>query len=93
METIDIQEILERQADLHAPITKWEVETGKDWSGDESVWVWAYVDDAYLADLTPEDRQNLRRQIREAVVRAAGDGVECVYVRFRATSDALAQAL
>lgn len=79
--------------DLPDPITRWEVETGNDWSGDESVWVWAYVDDDRLISISSDDRQQLREAIRETVVHAAKESVENVYVRFRGASEALPQAV
>jgi hypothetical protein len=93
MDATEIHNMLTRLEHLPDRIARWEVETGNDWSGDESVWVWAYVDDERLIKISSIDRQELRREIREAVRRAARESVENIYVRFRGASEAVPQAV
>jgi hypothetical protein len=71
------------------PVKKWEIDTGVDSTGDESIWVWAVLDDAEFID---EKRSwPIRDQIRDAI-RNAADSLfnghsPWVYVRFRALSE------
>ncbi len=83
-----VQAVLD-ELKLPAPVRKWEIETGPDATGDDSVWVWAVMDDAELADEKGARTllSTIRETIREAVSSAAREPVPWVYVRFRALSE------
>lgn len=87
MITATNEKVLNELAGIHAPVNKWEVDTGTDATGENAVWVWAIVDDANLLHLSQEARARLRDSIRAAVSRSAESPVPSVYIRFRATSE------
>jgi hypothetical protein len=83
MTTADVTQLLNRMRDLPAPVSKWEVETGADATGDDAVWVWAILEDAIWNKLSEDARASLRESIRNAVSGAADKPAPWVYVRFR----------
>ncbi|HLK56860.1 MAG TPA: hypothetical protein VKU00_09860, partial [Chthonomonadaceae bacterium] len=48
MTAAHIKDVLNRLANLPAPVRKWEVDTGPDATGENAVWIWAVMDDANL---------------------------------------------
>ena len=87
MTTTDLKDVLNGLHDLPTPVTKWEVDTGADATGDDAVWVWAILEDAILDQLSREGLGRLRESIRDAVSRAAENPAPWVYVRFRTVSE------
>ena len=60
MTTADVTHLLNGLHDLPAPVSKWEVDTGADATGDDAVWVWAILEDAILDQLSREGLGRLR---------------------------------
>jgi len=71
------------------PVKTWEIDMGSDSTGDESIWVWAVLDDAEFAD--ENKAWPIRDQIHDAVLNAVRrlfkERSPWVYVRFRAVSE------
>lgn len=81
---IRVEKALKSLPEFPVSVKKWVVEVGDDATGENAIWVWAVVDDA---DLSSNNRSNLRNAIRDAVGQVVGDQPAWVYVRFRATSE------
>lgn len=86
-----IQESLTSQRDglpSHAAIAGWVVETGRDATGDDAVWVWVVLHDELIQKVWPlQTRNELREKVRELVQSAASPTEVQVYVRFRSETE------
>ena len=87
MTTTDLKDVLNGLHDLPTPVSKWEVDTGADATGDDAVWVWAILEDTIWNQLSGDGRARLRESIRKAVSRAADKPAPWVYVHFRTVSE------
>jgi len=87
MTTTDVTNLLNGLHDLPTPVSKWEVDTGTDATGDDAVWVWAILEDDTFDQLSGDALARLRESIRNAVSRAAERPEPWVYVRFRTLSE------
>ena len=87
MTTADVTHLLNGLHDLPTPVTKWQVDTGADATGDDAVWVWAILEDAIWDQLSGDGLARLRESIRKAVSRAAEKPEPWVYVHFRTVSE------
>jgi hypothetical protein len=83
MTTADVTHLLNGLHDLPAPVSKWEVDTGADATGDDAVWVWAILEESIWDKLSGDARASLRKTIRNAVSGAAEEPAPWVYIYFR----------
>ena len=74
--------------ELPTPVSSWHVETGRDWTDDPAVWVWAMLKDE---EVEFAKRSRLRSMIRD-LIDDMTDSSMLVYVRFRGASEVENQA-
>lgn len=59
-----VESELEKLKGLPAPVKRWEIETGRDWTDNPVVWVWVVLEDR---EIDYETRAALRNMVRERV--------------------------
>jgi hypothetical protein len=76
------------QLPFPAAIAGWDVEVGRDATGDDAVWVWVVLHDELVDKVWPiQTRDELRERVRGIVRSAAAPTEVQVYVRFRSESE------
>jgi hypothetical protein len=71
-----------------AAIAGWDIQVGRDATGDDAVWVWVVLHDDLVDQVWPlQTRDELREAVRQLVVDASRPTEVQVYVRFRSESE------
>ena len=71
-----------------AAIAGWDIQVGRDSTGDDAVWVWVVLHDDLVDQVWPlQTRDELRQRVRQLVVDASRPSDVQVYVRFRSESE------
>ncbi len=71
-----------------AAIAGWDIQVGRDATGDDAVWVWVVLHDNLVDQVWPlQTRNELREKVRCLVRTAAGPTEVQVYVRFRSETE------
>lgn len=76
----DLTPHLGELADLPVPVARWEFERGEDSTGNDALWIWAYLDGTFEQR---QDRSVQRERIRDWSYRHADPPVQWTYVHFR----------
>lgn len=71
-----------------AAIAGWDIQVGRDATGDDAVWVWVVLHDDLVDQVWPlQTRNELRERVRGLVRDAAAPAEVQVYVRFRSETE------
>lgn len=80
------QKLHDLEDELPVPVSDWVVEQRVDSSGEDSVWVWAILEDR---DFNRANTEAIGDKVRNALLDRSRNARGWVYVRFRTTSEVL----
>lgn len=69
-------------------ITNWDVQVGKDSTGDDAIWVWIILNDDLVDQVwSNQIREKMRECVRKIIANIVDLAQVCIYTRFRLESE------